>query len=276
MTPSHPLIITAALTGGGPRKGPAHPVTPEAVVADAIAAGRAGAAIVHIHARTADGATTMAPEAYRAMVEAIRTAGCDALIDLSAGDDGGKADHAARLAVADGDGDLVTLAGGPFNLGGRLYDNGPAFIDRMARAITATTAKPILEIFDTGQMATLHRLLAAGVLASPVLVEFVMGVPGGMPVDARLLPILAEGLPPDTLWSISVQTADPAAFRMVLKQAIRLGGHIRTGLEDHILDAEGGLADGNAALVAEAVALALDLGRTIATPNEARRLLGVA
>ncbi|WP_163454478.1 3-keto-5-aminohexanoate cleavage protein, partial [Escherichia coli] len=88
---------------------------------------------------------------------------------------------------------------------------------RMARAITATTAKPILEIFDTGQMATLHRLLAAGVLAPPALVEFVLGVPGGMPVDARLLPILVEGLPVGALWSISVQTADPLAFRMVLK-----------------------------------------------------------
>ena len=111
MTRSQPLIITAALTGGGPRKGPAHPVTPGAVVADAATAWRAGAAIIHIHARTADGGTTMAPAAYRAMVEAIRADGCDALIDLSAGDDSGKADHAARLAVVKGGGDLVTLAG---------------------------------------------------------------------------------------------------------------------------------------------------------------------
>ncbi|MGL4287262.1 MAG: 3-keto-5-aminohexanoate cleavage protein [Phreatobacter sp.] len=276
MTRSQPLIITAALTGGGPRKGPAHPVTPGAVVADAATAWRAGAAIIHIHARTADGGTTMAPAAYRAMVEAIRADGCDALIDLSAGDDSGKADHAARLAVVKGGGDLVTLAGGPFNLGRRLYDNGPEFIDRMARAIAASTAKPIFEIFDTGQMATLHRLLAEGVLVPPVMVEFVLGVPGGMPVDARLLPVLTERLPSNALWSISVQTTDPAAFRSVLQQAVRLGGHVRTGLEDHIFDAEGGLATGNAAMVAEAVAFAHDHGRTIATAAEARRLLGFA
>lgn len=270
-----PLIVTAALTGGGPCKGPTHPVTPEAVVADAVAAWRAGAAIIHIHARTEDGDTTMAPAAYRGMARAIRATGCDALIDISAGDDGGKADHAARLAVVEGGGDLVTLAGGPFNLGNRLCDNGPGFIDRMARAIAATRAKPIFEIFDTGQMATLHRLLAEGVLVPPVMVEFVLGVPGGMPVDARLLPVLTERLPAGAVWSISVQTTDPAAFRAVLRQAVRLGGHVRTGLEDHIFEANRGLVAGNAALVAEAAGFAGEFGRTIATAGEARRLLGL-
>ncbi|WP_170181980.1 3-keto-5-aminohexanoate cleavage protein [Phreatobacter stygius] len=275
MTPSQPLVITAALTGGAPRKGPAHPVTPEAVMADAIAAWRAGAAIVHLHARTADGGTTMAPAAYRSMVTAIRHGGCEAVIDLSAGDDGGKADHAARLAVIESGGELVTLACGPFNLGGRLYDNSPGFVDRMAQAIAATASKPILEVFDTGQMATLNRLLAEGALVPPVMVEFVMGVPGGMPVDLKLLPVLIERLPAGALWSISIQTHDPVAFRAIQRQVILHGGHVRTGLEDHVFDAKGGPVAGNAALVAEAVVVARSLGREIATADQARRLLGL-
>jgi 3-keto-5-aminohexanoate cleavage enzyme len=268
-----PLIVTAAVTGGGAAKSPVHPVTPEAVVSAAIDAWRAGAAVVHLHARTSDGGTTMAPSAYRAAIDAIRSGGCNALIDLSAGDDGGKADHPARLAVAGAGGDLVTLAAGPFNLGKRLYDNSPGFVDRMAQAITAAGARPVIEVFDTGQIATIHRMLMEGRIDRPLLVEFVMGVPGAMPADARLLPVLLDHLPQGCLWAASIQTTDPKALRQIMEQVIVLGGHVRTGLEDHPFDISGNVAVSNAAMVREAIALSLALGRPVATTRQARGLL---
>ena len=97
-----PLIICAAVTGGAPAKSrtPYHPVTPQAVADEMLACWRAGAAMIHIHARLEDGSTVMENGAYRAIIDKAIAQGCDAIINVSAGDDGGKADHAMRLSIA--------------------------------------------------------------------------------------------------------------------------------------------------------------------------------
>jgi uncharacterized protein (DUF849 family) len=116
------LIIVAAVTGGGPPKArtPHQPVTPGEIVAEALAAWRAGAAMLHLHARTEHGEATTDPAVYRHLCGAIRAAGCDAILNISAGDDGGRASHGQRLAVLDGGAEIVSLGSGSFNLAERL------------------------------------------------------------------------------------------------------------------------------------------------------------
>src|SRR3569833_2123377 len=150
-----PLIICAAPTGGAPArsKTPHHPVSPDAVVEDALACWRAGAAMVHLHARLADGSTIMEVGAYRTIVDKIEAAGCDAIINLSAGDDGGKADHQMRLSIADTGVEMVSLDAGPINIGNRIYNKTLAYLEEMAGRMMAKNIRPEVEICGGGRGA---------------------------------------------------------------------------------------------------------------------------
>lgn len=261
-----PLIITAAITGGGApgRRGPAQPVTPAAIASDALACARAGAAIVHVHARDEAGRTTSDPALAAALVARIRDAGCTALLALSAGDDGGRFDHAARLGLAGCGADIVSLAVGSFNAGSRLYDNAPAWQAAMAGAIAETGAAAEIEVFDTGHLAVLPRLAHL-----PAMLNLVFGVPGGMAADVGLLAWLATRLPAHRPWSVSAQGDDGARHHALLWAAFGAGGHVRTGIEDVRFPDD----RPNAAMVAAWAEAAPRFGRPVATPAQARVML---
>jgi len=273
-----PLIVCAALTGGLPfhAAGPGHPLDQAAIVEDALACHAAGAAVIHIHARLATGETTMEPAAYAAIAGAIRARGCEAVLDFSAGDDGGRASHAQRLAVVGTGAEIVSFAGGSFNLAGRLYDNRPSFQTALATAIAQAGLRPEIEIFDSAHLQCVPRLAAAGI-DRPLFFQFVMGLPGTLKPDPMLLEWLLRQLPDGSEWSVSAQTgSDIAAHVGLLEQVVARGGHVRTGLEDIRLMNDGSPARGNVALVAQWVEYAERRGRPVGTPAMARRLLGVA
>jgi 3-keto-5-aminohexanoate cleavage enzyme len=276
-THSRPLIVVAAITGGvaPAAAAPGHPLTPDAIVADALACAAAGASIIHIHARRPDGSTTMERDAYAGIARDIRARGCVAVLDFSAGDDGGRATHAQRIEVAGAGAEIVSLAGGSFNIGERLYDNRADFQRTMASAIVKAGARPEIEIFDSAHLQSLPRLVSAGITA-PYFFQFVMGLPGTLKPDVRLLDWLAGQVPEGGLWSLSAQTgSDVALHTELLDAAIRLGGHIRTGFEDMRLLNDGSPAPDNAALVRQWIERAQQHGRPVATPAETRRLLGI-
>lgn len=271
-----PLIVTAAITGGGPPRARAawQPASTAEITDAALAAEAAGAAIIHLHARDdATGATTTDPAANAALVAAVRRAGCRAVLNLSAGDDGGRADHAARLALAGCGAEMVSLAAGSFNAGGRLYDNAPAFQQRQAAAIAAAGAVPELEVFDTGHLAGITALLRSGVVRAPAALCLVFGVPGGMPADPDLLRWLVPRLPDGAAWTVSAQGDDAVAADALLDLAIALGGHVRTGIEDSRWLRPGAPATSSAAQVARWAGHAG--ARPVATPETARALLGL-
>ncbi len=272
-----PLIITAAVTGGGPpRAGTPHrPVTPQAVADAAVECWRAGAAIVHIHARHDDESTSSDVGAYRNIVERIRAKGCDAVLSLSAGDDGGKSSHEQRWAVLEAGEELASLDLGPINLGQRLYDNRPSYLREMAKRMLERGVKPEIDVFDSGHLASLHNLIKDGLAKPPYWVQFVFGVPGGMPVDLRMLPILRSLLPPESQWSMDCAGSDNETFQRFQMAAFVDGGHIRTGMEDHVYLRPGELAKSNAEMVAQWVDTARIWGRPIASPKEARKVLGL-
>jgi 3-keto-5-aminohexanoate cleavage enzyme len=272
-----PLIICAAVTGGAPAKSktPHHPVTPDAVVDAAVACWRAGAAMVHVHARLKDGTTSTEVGAYKAIVDGIKAAGCDAIINLSAGDNGGRASHSERLRVADVDVEMVSLDAGSFNMGNRLYDNSPGYLREMAALMVARNIAPEIEIFDIGHLHFVKTLIAEGLVKLPTYIQFVFGPPGALPPDPRILPLLIEHLPKGAEWAISAQTTDHQTHLALEMLAFTQGGHVRTGMEDYVQLRPGELAETNAAMVEQWVATARIWGRPVASPDDARKLLGI-
>jgi len=273
-----PLIITAAVTGGGPARAhtPYHPVTPQAVADAAVDCWRAGAAIVHIHARHEDESTSSDAAAYRNIVERIRAAGCDVVLSLSAGDDGGKSNHEQRWAVLEATEELASLDMGPMNRGQRMYDNRPSYLREMAKRMLERRVKPEIDVFDTGQMDGVTRLIKDGLLMPPYFVQFVFGIAGAMPADVRMLPVLRSLLPADALWSIDCSGTDNETFQRFQLSAFVDGGHVRTGMEDHVYVRPGELAKSNAEMVAQWADTARIWGRPVASPADARRMLGLS
>lgn len=269
---STPLIITAALTGAEVTRAqqPALPITPEEIGIAAAECARAGASIVHVHARCPDGTPTQDAVTYRRIIDEVRSR-CDIIVQVSTGGAVGMTPE-ERLAPVSLNPEMATLSMGSVNFGGDVFVNRPADIEAFAHAMRARGVKPELEVFDAGMLATARRWLAKGLLQSPAHIDLVMGVPGGMPATAQTLSYMLSELPPDATWTVA---GIGAAQLSMATLAIVLGGHVRVGFEDNVYYRKGVLAASNAQLVARIVRIADELGRPIATAQEARRMLGL-
>ncbi|MDP1899188.1 MAG: 3-keto-5-aminohexanoate cleavage protein [Rubrivivax sp.] len=267
-----PLIITAALTGAEISKAdqPALPITPEEIGQAAAECVAAGAAIVHLHGRLADGTPTQDAAVYREIIAAVR-ARCDAIVQVSTGGAVGMT-ATERLAPVALRPEMATLSMGSVNFGNDVFLNLPADIEAFARAIAEHGAKAELEIFDAGMIATAKRWLAKGLLASPAHFDFVLGVPGAMPGTPEALMYLVSQLPEGATWTVA--GIGPAQLTLGT-MAIALGGHVRVGFEDNLYFRKGELAVSNAQLVARIAAIGRLMERPAATPAQARALLGL-
>lgn len=287
------VIVTCAVTGGltRPEQHPNLPITPEQIADAAINAAKAGAAIAHIHVRDPKtGAPSMKLEHYREVVDRIRASDTDLIINLTTGPGGRlvpsendpriaapgttlmrperRVEHVVALKPEICSLDLNTMW-----FGNAVVINTPRNVRVMAEAIREAGALPELEVFDTGDIQLAHQLLADGVLARPPLFQIVLGIRNGFPASPETLMFARSLLPQDAMW------AAMGIGRMefpIVAQACLLGGHVRVGLEDNLYLEKGVLAPSNAALVERAVRIVELLGGTVATPAEARRILGLA
>ncbi|MBL8313177.1 MAG: 3-keto-5-aminohexanoate cleavage protein [Rubrivivax sp.] len=266
------LIITAALTGAELTRTqqPALPTTPEEIAQAAWECAQAGAAIVHVHARRADGSSTQEAAAYRSIIEAVR-ARCDVIVQVSTGGAVGMTaqERIAPLALRP---EMATLTMGSVNFGDGVFLNPPPDIERFLHTMRSHGVVPEFEVFDAGMLAALARWVAKRVVAAPGHVDFVLGVPGGMPGTPEALMYLRSQLPAGFSWSVA---GIGAAQLPMTTLAIVLGGHVRVGFEDNILLRRGELAGSNAQFVQRAAAMARLLDRPLATPDEARSMLGL-
>ncbi|MFD9887083.1 3-keto-5-aminohexanoate cleavage protein [Streptomyces alboflavus] len=290
------VIITCALTGAGDtvRKSPHVPVTPEQIARDAVRAAEAGAAVVHIHVRDPEtGVPSRDPRLYREVVERVKETGTDVVINLTAGMGGdlvvdpeqplkglgelpgtdlvGGLDRLPH--VEDLLPDICTLDCGSLNFGdgSNLYVSTPDMLRQGARRIQELGVRPELEIFDTGQLWFAKQLLAEGLLDDPTVFQLCMGIPWGAPADPGVLQSMVNMLPEGAQW------ASFAIGRMQMPwvaQSILLGGQVRVGLEDNLYLGKGNKVS-NAQLVERAVQITENLGSRVATPDEARRKLGL-
>jgi len=268
------VVVAAAVVGAEVTRAqsPHVPYTPAEIAAAAIAAGRAGAAVVHLHARWPDGRPSQEPAHFREIVDRVRGAGSDVVLQCSTGGAVGMSIDERLGSLVDG-AEMGTLNLGTMNFGDEVFVNARPDIVRVAARLRERRLVPECEVYDAGMLETLRWLLDKGHLAAPYHVQFVLGVPGGMSGSERNLRFLVEGLPEPTHWSV----AGIGRFELPMAEvALRLGGHVRVGLEDNLFVSKGVLAKGSDELVAAAVALAARAGRAPATPAEARVILGLA
>lgn len=292
MTSPRPVIITCAVTGGAPYKQHSSvPVTPQQIARHSIDAARAGAAMVHIHVRDPEtGAAVGHAHLYREVVDLIRASGVDVIINLTSGYGGRYVPSAANVRVADDSlstllvpekrmahivalqPEVCSLDVATMNFGEGVFMNTPAHLRVMADACRMAGVKPEIEVFEAGHVRLAVRLIEQGHLVAPAHFQFCLGIEWAMPATAQALTFMKSLLPEQATWS---------AFGIgrqqfpIVAEAVRLGGHVRVGLEDNLYLDAGVLAPDNAALVRKAVSVIEGEGARPASPAEARALLGL-
>lgn len=288
---SKPVILTCALTGSAALTGKntAVPVTPADIAQSAIDAAKAGATIVHIHVREpVGGAPSMRLELYGEVVDRIRQRTCNVLINLTTGpgarfipsrDDPRIADPASTLVrwnarvahIVALRPELCSLDVGSMNFGEHVFVNTPSDLREMAATIRHTGVKPEMETFELGHIRLAKHLIEQGLIEAPPLFQICLGIPWGAPATPDVMLAMRNELPAGAEWAAF--GIGPSQFPMVA-QAVLLGGHARVGLEDNLYLRRGVPAPSNAALVERAVAIIEQLDRRVATPEEARAILG--
>jgi 3-keto-5-aminohexanoate cleavage enzyme len=270
------IIITAAVTGSAPTKemNPAVPYTPKEIADAAVACHKAGAAVAHIHVRDPDsGKPAFEKDLFKEVLDRIRDR-CDMLVNLTtsglhlSGPDA----IAQRLEPVHLKPDMCSLDLGSMNFRERVFSNPPQWAREAAKCMAETGVKPEIEVFEPGHIRQAVDLIKSGLILPPPAFQLCMGVYWGIEASAESLLFMKSRLPSDCCWS--VLGIGPGQLPMIT-MGILLGGHIRVGFEDNIYRKKGVLAKSNAEMVDMAVDLAVRLGREVATPVQARELLGL-
>lgn len=266
------LIITVALTGAEVTRDlqPALPLTPDEIAEAAFECWKAGASIVHVHARDVDGNPTQSYEVYKEIKEKIE-AKCDVIFQPSTG---GAVWHKPeeRLQPVELKPEMATLSCGTCNFGSEVFMNPEEYMEKFAHRMKELGVKPELEIFERGMIENAKKLVKKGLIEEPVHFDFVLGVPGAAPGNPEDLMYMIQSIPQGSTWTV----AGVGRYQLPLStMGILLGGHVRVGFEDNIYYRKGELAASNAQMVERVVRLANELGREVASPDEARRILGL-
>ena len=269
----NPLIITVAAVGAESslKDQPNLPTTPEALARDAEQCQAAGASIYHLHVRDSEGRPTMDIEAFRAALDAI-TSASDVIVQFTSG--GAVTDpEDSRIAPLELRPEMATLTTGTVNFGAEVFLNPAPLVERFYIRMRSLQVLPEFEIFDSGMLAAAERVVDEHGDGHHLHYDFVLGVPGGMPAWDDSVEWLASKLPAGATWSA---TGIGRAHAKVARRAIELDGHVRTGFEDVRYVGPGRLASSNRELVEQVAELARAAGRSIATPEQARQVLGLS
>jgi uncharacterized protein (DUF849 family) len=287
------VFITCAVTGAGDTtaKHPGVPVTPKQIAEASIEAAKAGAAIAHIHVRDPEtGRASRRLDLYREVVDRIRSADVDVVINLTAGMGGdvvfGSGEHPLPLDPAGTDmvgptermahvdallPEICTLDCGTMNfaLGDYVMTNTPSTLRAMAAKAQALGVRPELEVFDSGHLVFVKQLISEGLLDDPCMIQLCLGIPYGAPDDPLTLMALVHQLPPGAIFS---------AFSIGRRQlpyvamAALVGGNVRVGLEDNLF-LDRGLLASNGQLVERAATILTAMGANVIGPQDVRRRL---
>jgi uncharacterized protein (DUF849 family) len=289
------VIITCAVTGGSPfnRRHSEFPVTTQQIAAACVEAARAGAAIVHVHVRDPQtAAESRDPRLFKQAVDQLRDTGTDVILNLTAGiggfllpdpEDESRALPASDIASVDERmehlelcrPDMASLdvttgnqAEGPLEF---VYLNTTRTLRAMARRFQALNIKPEIETFNAGDVEFGKALVQEGLVSGVPLFQFVLGIKWGAPADSRTLMYMRDLLPANACWA----ALGTGRLQMpVLAQSVLLGGNVRVGLEDNLYLHKGAFAT-NGQLVGRAKMLIEGLGYDVASPAEAREILGI-
>lgn len=268
------LIITAAICGAEVTKeqNPAVPYTIEEIVREAKSAYDAGASIIHLHVRWDDGTPTQDTKRFQEAVDAIKAVCPDVIVQPSTGGAVGMTDL-ERLASTDivPTPEFATLDCGTCNFGGdEIFINTDNTIFNFAKIMKEKGIKPELEVFDKGMIDIALKADRKGLLVHPLHFDFVLGVQ--MSATIRDLVFMVGSLPQGSTWTA---TGIGKSTWTIAAATIAMGGHVRVGFEDNVYLEKGVLAKSNGELVARVARLSREIGREVATPDEARVILGL-
>jgi len=265
-------MLTCAVSGGVVTGNPRQPVNQEDVIREAVGAARAGASILHIHARTVSGEMTQNPEDYLAIKRAIREQVEDVVLNFTTGGKLGAPAQERRQSLKALP-ELASLNSGTMNFGpdSVLFLNPMDLIAELAQEMAGNSIVPEYECFDIGMAVTAARL-ARQAKGPSGMMHLVLGVIGGAPANVETITLFARMVPDGVPWMV---TAIGRHNFPMMAVTLALGGHVRTGLEDVVYVAPGEYAESNAQLVTRARVVCEAVGRPVATPAEAREILGI-
>lgn len=268
------LIITAAICGAEVTKkhNPAVPYTIEEMVNEARSAYNAGAAIIHVHVREDDGTPTQSRERFRVVMDAIRSELPDVIMIPSTGGATGMSPE-ERLQPTELFPEMATLDCGTCNFGDEIFDNTMPNMRVFGKRMIENGIKPEYECFEMGHIDTILDMARKGeVPGDPMQFNFVLGVKGCTPATVQNLCWMVNAIPANATWTST--GVGRAAFTLAAPTIV-MGGNVRVGFEDNIYLSRGVKAASNGELVEKVVRLSHELGREIASPEEARRILSL-
>lgn len=266
------LIITAAISGAEVTKehNPNVPYTVEEVGREAESAYKAGASIIHLHVREDDGTPTQDKARFKACMDEIKRRCPDVIIQPSTGGAVGMTDE-ERLQPTELHPEMATLDCGTLNFGGdEVFVNTDNTIKNFGKIMIERGVKPEIEVFDKGMVDYAIAYQKKGYIEKPMHFDFVLGVQ--MTATARDLAFMVDSLPEGSTWTVSGVGRHEIPMAMI---GMAMGGHVRVGFEDNIYLEKGVLAESNGQLVEKIVRIAKELGREVATPDEARKILNI-
>ena len=277
------VIITAAVTGAWPKKenNPNVPMTPQEIADDVYACWKAGAAVAHLHMRDDEGNGTMDTAKFEETVNLIHTKypDCDIVLNLTTSgdihaDDEIRVAHVKKLKP-----EMASYDCGSMNwLNSGLFLNTPKFLTDCGLLFQELGVKPEIEAFDPGMIGNAAYYIKKGVLKTPVHFQFCMGCANGIAGSMKNLIFMketADELVGKGNYTWSCFGVGHSAMEM-LYGAVSLGGNIRVGMEDNVMYAKGQLAESNVQFIERAVRVIKEYGKEVATPDEARQILGLA
>lgn len=266
------LIITVAPTGAQATRehSPYVPLTPKEIAESIYESWKAGAAIGHVHVRDVMGENTMDLKVFQEVIDRVEEK-CDIILNLTTAG-GLESSEEERLRVCELNPEMATFDAGSMNFGSGVFHNSPLFLERLAHETQKRNIKPEIEVFEVGMIHNAMRIAKKGLLDDPFHFQFVLGVAGGMPATPKNLMYMIDSLPENSTWSAIGVSKHQLTINTM---SILLGGHVRVGMEDSVYYRKGELAETNAQFVTRIVDLAKTLGREVATPDEAREILGI-
>ncbi|WP_352406352.1 3-keto-5-aminohexanoate cleavage protein [Acetoanaerobium noterae] len=269
------VILTVAPTGAWPTKKetPYVPLQPREIADEIYACWKAGASIAHIHVRDDEDKSSMSFEKFEETVRYIRETDCDIVINLTTSGQLGLDDEARMKHVIELKPDIASYDCGSMNwMHSTVFENSPRFLEKLGLAMQENNVKPEIEIFDTGMIYNALYYLKKGILKAPLHFQFVLGAAGGMDATVENLVFLKSLLPENCTWGA---LGIGKGHLPIMYAALALGGHVRVGMEDNVFYSKGVLAKSNVEFVERTKRIVKELNKEIASPDEARQILGL-
>lgn len=274
------VIITAAVTGAWPKKENNQnvPLTPQEIADDVYQCWQAGAAVAHLHMRDDEGNGTMSADKFRETVQTIKTKypDCNIVLNLTTSGDLHATEETRQLHLKELKPEMASYDCGSMNwMNSGLFLNPPKFLEDLGTLMQELNIKPEIEAFDPGMIANAAYYLKKGVLKAPLHFQMCMGCANGIPGSVKNLVFMKETM--DTLCPGSTWSAFGVGHSAmeIMYATIALGGHLRVGMEDNVMYAKGVLAKSNRQFVERARRCVEEYGKEVATPAEAREILGL-